>query len=157
MSILHFSDKLFSLSVENSSLDTHLGSFTTDATDGQIQYIRVLMFFDGAFTNETMTLKVQDDVYSPTETWSSTALRVVSVDSTLSTDTNWLGWVRFDFSKQHLLASTEYHLLMSASNYTETSSLSINMVYDYPIPMNGTRQDSFQDHPIAFEVYRLER
>jgi hypothetical protein len=156
MSILNFSDTLFSLSVEDSSVSSHLGSFTNDL-DSQLQHITVLMFFDGLFDTERMTLSVTDDLTTPTFTWASTAIRVKTVDSVLETDSAWLGWVRFDFAKQHLIDTNEYHLLMSATNYTETSSLSINMVYDYPVPMNGTRLDSFQQHPIAFQIFRLER
>lgn len=157
MSILNFSDTLMCISVAESTNDIHLGSFTTDSTDGQVEYIRVLMYFDGQFTNETINLLIQDTRLTPSTTWTSDTVLITDIDTVLSTDSNWLGWVRFDFDKQHILASTEYHLMMSAANYTETASLSINMVWDFPIPMNGTRQTWFSDHPIAFEVYRLER
>ena len=157
MSILDFSDKLFSISIESSSLSTQLGSFTNDLTVRQLGHIRVLMFFDGLFNAESVILSVVDDPFSPSVTWASSSVKISSLDPVLLTDSAWLGWVRFDFGKQFIDASTEYFLLMDAANYTETDSLSINLVYDYPIPMNGTRLSSFQKHPVAFEVYGYER
>lgn len=157
MSILNFSDIQYSESIVDSSAKTQLGSFTNSATARQVKYVRVLMFFDGAFTNESMKLYITDDLTSPTFTHESDSRLVTSVDSSLSGDTSWFGWVRFDFNKEWLAASATRYLYMGASNYTETNTKSINIIYDYPVPVNGTRQTDFEDHAKAFQIFSYER
>jgi len=157
MSIKNFSETLFVQPMLGSTNPVHLGSFTNDSTPRQISNIRVVMYFDGSFTGERVKLTATDSVGSPTFSWDSDIILCKNLDPTFETGAKWLGWVTFDFSKQWIYASTEYHLLMSATGYTETLDHSINMIFDYPAPWNGTRQDSYADHPIAFQVFGYER
>jgi hypothetical protein len=154
MSIKNFSNQLFSISIPDSSTSIHLGSFTNDSTARQLGIIRCIMYLQGQMTGERLTLAVTDDIASPTFSWHSDAVLASQIYSGSS---GWLGWVRFDFSKQWLAASTEYQLLISATGNTETDDRSLNLVYDYPAPWNGSRQDQYNEHPIAFQVFGYER
>ena len=157
MSILNLSDVLFTQSLGGSSSAVHLGSFTNDSTARQLGIVRVMMYFDGTFNGERIKLSVTDSISSPTFTWDSDTILVTDLDSTMATGANWLGWVKFDFGKQWVAASTAYHLTMTATGYTEADGHEITMVFDYPAPWNGSRQGLAQEHPIAFQVFGYER
>jgi hypothetical protein len=157
MSIKNFSDVLFARSIENSVDTINIGSFTNDATPRQLGNIRILMFFDGIFSSESVRLSITDSLSSPTVTTISDWVSITDLDPSLSSDTNYLGWVNFDFGQQWLQASTEYFLVLGANGYTETATKSINTVFDYPLPVIGSREDSFQDHPAAMQIFGYER
>lgn len=157
MSILNFSNLLWARSIENSSQSLQLGSFTNSSTARQLGHIRVSMYFDGSFSTENITLKVTDSLSSPTFTYESNTLVVQNIDTELESNTKFLTWVRFDFDKQWIEASTEYFVYMDAANYTETDSLSISGVFDYPVPMIGSRLSFYYSHPIAMQIFGYER
>lgn len=157
MSIKNFSETLFAQPLIGSSIPSHLGSFTNDSTARQLGNIRVIMYFDGTFTGERIKLSVTDSLTSPTFTYDSNILLVKDIDPAIQDAGAWLGWIRFDFDKQWITPSATYHLVITATGYTETNDHSINMIFDYPVPWNGARQDAYSDHPIAFQVFGYER
>ncbi len=155
MSILNFSNRIFTLSIDNSPNSEPLGVVTNSSTARQLGNVRVLMYFHGAFSGERITLDVKDVAGAITHT--SDTILVTDIDPSFSGSVDWYGWVRFDFAKEWLKASTAYNLEINSTGYTESGSLHINMVYDYPAPVNGTRLSNYSQHPIAFQVFGYER
>jgi len=157
MSIINFSNKLWYMSIPDSSTSIDLGSFTTDsAGTQQLKHIKVLFYLAGDFDLETVTLSVTDSLTIPTETFTSDSIALKKdVDQDFSSGTSWLGWLRFDFDEQWINASSTYYIYIDAANYTATPS-DIGLVFDYPIPVNGTRLGAVEQHPIAFQIFGLK-
>ena len=156
MSILNFSDKLTVLSIESSTSDQNLGSFNNGADARQLKHIKVFMYFDGQFSAEKLTLSITDSLTAPTVTYSSDTINVIDIDPLLISGTDFLGWVRFDFNKEWLDVSAVYYVYITSANYTESASKNINLVFDYPIPIYGTRLNMAQRHPVGMEIFCLE-
>jgi hypothetical protein len=92
-----------------------VGSFQT-ATDIELKYIRVKLYIQGTLGGtERMRAKVYGDA-------DRTALLYTSAWSDLSDITGlsgtWLGWLRLDFSAEHLNKNIEYFLSIEIDNYT---------------------------------------
>ena len=156
MSILNFSDILLGLSIGSSGSDESLGSFANSAVERQIQHIQVLMYFNGAYGGEKLTLSLTDSLGSPTVTYTSDVINVLDIDPLLNTGTDWFGWVRFDFNKEWISASATYFVYISSTLYTETRAHSINLVFDWPRPIYGTKKANARLHPIGMQIYCIE-
>jgi len=156
MSILDFSDYLVGLPLTSSPSDKDLGSFDNGADARQIKHIRALMYFEGQYNTEKLSLSITDSLTSPTVTYTSDVINVVDLDPSLRTDTNYLTWVRFDFNKEWLDASGVYYVQIASTNYTEATGKSMNLIFDYPVPIYGARLGNASDHPIAMQIYCLE-
>lgn len=156
MSILDFSNYLVGLPLTSSPSDKNLGSFDNGTDVRQIKHIRVLMYLEGQYNTEKLSLSITDSLTSPTVTYISDTINVIDIDASLKTDTNYLTWVRFDFNKEWLDSSVIYYVQIASTNYTEASGKSINLIFDYPVPIYGARLSNAQSHPIAMQIYCLE-
>lgn len=158
MSIINFSNKLWYMSIPDSSTTIDLGGFTTDSEgEQQLSHIKVLFYLTGDFNRDAITLSIIN-VASPSYTLSSDPITIKKdVGQEFSSGASWLGWLRFDFSDNFwLYDSSSYTLHIDASNYPNTSGTTdsdVGLVFDYPIPMNGTRQEGVFQHPIAFQIF----
>jgi hypothetical protein len=157
MSIINFSNKLWYMSIPDSSTSIDLGSFTTDSEGTQqLKHVKVLFYLSGDFDLDSIVLSVTDSLSAPTLTYTSDIIRIKKdVSQDFANNASWLGWLRFDFAEQWLDASTTYYLYIDASNYDGIST-DIGLVFDYPIPVNGTRLGAVEQHPIAFQIFGLK-
>jgi len=157
MSILNFNNRLLVNEIESSSINYDISSFTTVSNDKQLGHIRVWFYLKGPFAaNETIKVCITDSLTSPTYTYESNDVTLQDISS-LSTSEHWLGWVRFDFNREWLYASTELFLYLRTSNYTLDGSHEIGAVIDWPVPVYGTYAgEEFDEHSIAFQLFTYE-
>jgi hypothetical protein len=158
MSIKNFSNELFMKCIMDSSTKEYCATFDQPANAAQLAHIRLLMYFEGQFTSESVELYCTDSIGSPTFTHQSASVKVTSLSDSLSLPgAKWMGWVRFDFDRQWIPASDTWIIQVGGSAYTKTHALFMGAVFDWPVPVNWTVQESFLDHPIAFQIFTAER
>jgi hypothetical protein len=152
MSILNFSEDQFFTDLRSDSQEVNLGSFIQDRTT-KLGNVRLLVYLQGVFTDEQITLHVKDNPDAPSTDFTAT-LNPVDVPDV---GTHWLGWIRFDFNKEFLVKDTQYFLTIESSNYTESASKYIGVAFDYPNVQNEQVGGSwFNNYCSKFQLYGLE-
>jgi len=155
MSILNFSEHQFFIDLrsDSDSQEVKLGSFT-QSHNSKLKHMRIFSYYQGAFTNEEMVLRITDSLTSPTVTYVSDPLLPANIEGV---GTHWLGWVRFDFNKEFIVDGTEYFMTISTANYTEGASKYIGFAYDFPnIQNEGQIGQGYNQYCVKFQLYGLE-
>jgi hypothetical protein len=149
MAFLDMPSPLHLITVSAATTLIDLGNFTTPSEARGLKYIRLLMFFKGDFSG--LTMRLQDRTSSPNY---SDTITISDIDAVLATDSNWLGWVRFDFNGVGLATSTSYDPKLNFfSGYTLSSSLYAGVAFDFPDPIYGTTEVDFTLHPAAMQIF----
>ena len=67
--------------------------------------------------------------------------------------TNFLGKVRFDFSRNNIPVS-EVDIYIELSGYTRNGDINFfSVIYDFPVPIYDNLASDFDDHPISLEDF----
>lgn len=123
----------------------YLGGFKI-ATTGEIAHGRICLFKKGAQSGAEefrlrayATAELNDPLFA--SSW-------VGIDSVVGDAANWLGLVRFDFSRQNVQALTTYHFVFDTSAYTrDGDDYYLGVVADWPPsegknpPVSGTSRN----------------
>lgn len=135
------------------TLDTsevaHLGGYTM-AKDMELKWVRLVIYKQGT---EAGSEQIRLGVYSRSDLsgqlFTSDWVDVVDfVDGN-----NWIGFVRFDFDRQHLDADTVYHLAIETNNYTRNGdAFFLSTSCDWPDPVN-TPNDNNAYYAAAAHFY----
>jgi hypothetical protein len=151
MAFQDFPETLYFKTVDTSE-KVNLMNFTP-GSDNQLKHGRVMLYIAGAVTTEQVRLNV-----NPSETngnpifssdWSDLS------DITTHTGTDWIGWLRFDFSEKHLDSDVTYTMQLETNNYTRNGDTTyLAVAYDWPYPVND--QDNDNRPSIGVELYGLE-
>lgn len=127
------------------------GSFQIQSRDAEIAHMKVGLYFKGLLTGtEQMRINVYgDSLYS--------ALLFSSSYSVLNTASpgNWIGLVRFDFSKQSIDHNLIYYWEMETTGYTYSAIKYIAAFHDYPNPTYQltVASTNFIAYPMKMELY----
>lgn len=104
--------------------------------DFELAYMRVLLYIAGTYGgSETLTAHL----YSENDTllYSSSA---VTLSQITGIGADWLGWLRFDFSRENIKSGTTFKLKMTSTNYTrngDTYYLGIGFDWSDPALTNS--------------------
>lgn len=152
MSIRDFSEQQYFYDLRSDTQEIKLGSFTQGRTT-KLGNIRLFLYLEGAFADETITLHVKDDPDSPTTDFVAST----NIGDVEGTGTYWLGWVRFDYDKEFIVGGTEYHLTAETSNYTEAAGKYMGVAFDYPnFQQEVDKGAGYTKYCCKFQLYGLE-
>ena len=130
------------------------GSFLPN-NDCELKYLMNYFYIGGAIAG---TEKFRTIIYSDSNYTSALYTSAWSLFSDIpGRGNNWQGWVRSDFSRQHLKAAREYFLGIEISGYTRnafTFFISAKFDFDNAVYPKGSTQ--FKDYPIATRFYFYE-
>jgi hypothetical protein len=145
MSIYDFAKQQYFKTFNTGEINT-MGAFKV-SENGELKYIRSLFYIHGVLTGtEKIRLKIcTDSNYSNvlyTSGW-STLLQ-----------SNYYGWIRFDFARENLNKTCTYYVYAEIADYTRNAdSFYICQAYDYPWPVYDNSEGSFYNHPLAMQIF----
>lgn len=68
-------------------------------------------------------------------------------------ESNFYGLVKFDFNRENI-SSGNFEIYFELTDYTRNSYDDyFSLVFDFPLPVYGSRKDYFNQAPIAIEVF----
>lgn len=153
MAFKDFSENLFVRAIDTGET-INLGGFTV-ANDIELQHLRVKIYIEDVTAlggSETYVVKAFGQSDFTNELFTSSTMNVSDITN-IGTD-NWLGFVRVDFNRQNMNASTEYYFSIEFSNYTRNGELFfIAGVFDFPFPVYDNSETAFNRHPIATQIF----
>lgn len=137
MAITQFYEDLFVKTIDTSETP-NCGSFTF-TNDMELSNVQLMLFINGTLGgSETATIKLQSQ--NNNDMYTSTTLNLASqLSSEESVTGDWLGYVKFDFDREHINSSFTYNVELSFSNYTRNGdTFYISFVYDWPYTINAS-------------------
>jgi hypothetical protein len=145
MSIKDFAKNLYMKTFDTNETNL-MGSFKA-LKNGELKYVRALLYVHGALAG---TEKVRIKIYSDSLYEN---LLYVSDWSPLQ-DTEWLGWLRFDFHRENINKNIEYWIAAEITGYTRNADLMyVAQSFDFPWPVYENGEDYFYNHPLAFQLF----
>lgn len=132
--------------VFNDGEKLQMGSMQLTQSSIELKHIRVLLYVKGDLVGtEQLQLKLYSDSLYSKELYSSDVI-------TLS-DSNWLGYLRFDFDNVNLNKNLIYYLACVPSNYIKTETSYLSLAHDYPLTKYANNPTSFRNTNLLFEVF----
>lgn len=135
----------------------------TPSKNGEIKYIRLMLFKHGTLTpsNLSMTcrLHTSSDLTAVYAASDAVTLATVENSSNLNTSGDWLSWVRFDFGRQNLNKNLSYYVSVTTSNYTrngDTFYLGITFGYPFPTYDPSSNIANFLDAPLSMQWFAYQ-
>lgn len=121
------------IKVVDTAEEIYLGGYTLSSVT-ELQWMRIAIYKHGVTSgSERLRLGVYSRADMLGNLFYSDWIDVADFD----TGDYWLGYVRFDFSRQNLDAGIEYHVGMQTDNYTRNGdAYYISAVSDWPDPVN---------------------
>lgn len=120
---------------------------------GELSNIRLMCFnFGPSVVGETAQIKIY-----PANKKTGIFTQSNAVDLTLL-EQNFVGLLRFDFSRIQIRKNLVYDFYLSLSGYSRNDTRFFSVIYDYPNPTYelSTETNKFLDHPIKHEVFTYE-
>jgi len=134
LSLKQFPQDLYALILETST-PLFVGGVSV-GNDLELGHVRLHVYIQGTIattTDLTLTL-YSDSGFNDAYATSST----LTFDSIENYGTGWMGTLRFDFDKEHLLSGETYYAKVSSSNYTRNGDVDyVGFVCDWPITINS--------------------
>ena len=125
----------------------------TVARDQQLTYARMMLYIAGAVTTEQLRINVNPSETNENPIFSSSWSNLS--DITTHTGTDWIGWLRFDFSEQHLDSDIAYTMQLETNNYTRNGDTTyLAVAFDWPYAINDQATPAIPS--IGVELYGLE-
>lgn len=127
----------------------------TPEEHSELEYIRLYIFKKGtAGGSETFQCVITTQTVDITSYYASS--NTVNL-SDWTSETNFIGWCRFDFNKENFNRNQTYYIYLKTANYTNNQdTYYLAGVYDSPESTNATKADSphhIIEHSLAFEKY----
>ena len=138
MSILNFPNELL---VETLGATDEVNTDFVPDTSGFLQHIRI-----NSHLVDTSTGFLTLSVYQGITLRAQSIIQLADINETLP----WVGWLRFDFSKQPLTASESYKLTLQSSGIQPDG---VSIVRDYHVANTYNESDQRIESPLKFEIY----
>ena len=157
MSVLNFSEFKYVKTFDDDE-EIRMGSFSTQET-GLLGSLRVNIYindFTALAGTEQMVCKLFTNNVTDRLIYTSNTISLSDIvfDTSDPLKTNYLGFIRFDFTNAHIDDDMTYYPTITISNYTRSGgAFYVGLAYDYPDPVYDNAQPNFFDHPIAMQVF----
>lgn len=147
MSFLQFPSKQYIKVIETSE-NVDLGTIVP-ANHYEITNLRLRIYIrDTSLTNEIAQVFLYNNVGLTNLIGSSNQVRL----SDVTAETDWLGWVRFDFNRSLVLSSETTYVRFTLSNYTRQPQNYVALALDFLNPVYYIGSD-LNTAPIAMEWF----
>lgn len=150
MSIQQYAQKQIVKTLDTGELAS-VGSFSTvDHTE--LRYVRLWFFKHGAEGgSERLRLKVCSDAELSKVLYSSAWANLADAEIA---DDYWMGWLRFDFEREHINKNLTYYLALETASYTRTADYYLSLVRDWATPIYAIGDSGAL--PTAMQIYGYE-
>jgi len=150
MAFLNFPDTLYFKTIDTSET-VKMGAFTF-ASDTRLQYARVMFYLHGSsITTEKFRINVMPGYGQSTPIYQSDWSDLSDISNIA---TNWIGWVRFDFSTEFVDSDHTYYLELEPANYTRSGdTFYIGVALEYSLLVNDDFQTVDHNLPVGVECY----
>lgn len=159
MAFHQFSEYQYVRTMDTSEI-IKLGGFKTQ-NNIELYAIRVLVYINGTLNGqEKLRLNAYADSAQSKKIFHSEWTELNNTIENQNGETitgNWLGMLRFLFSRQQINKNTYYYLGLEPIDYTRNAdTFYIGASHDYPFPRYSNNATAAYETNIAFEIYGYE-
>ena len=155
MGTLQFPETQYFIEVTASGTDQHIGTLTM-AHDAELGNLIVWLTKVGTNAgSERFRLKLFPTT-NLEAAWAVSDWVDVSDFDNLETASDWIGWLKFDFARQHLRSGEDYAVCIEAENYTNPNddSFYFAVALDWPEAINTPSVSTERGAAMSVLAYR---